>query len=52
MARRQEPDVVVRVTYVVDPENARAAQDILSQGFQRALTRAMADQKRQLHNDQ
>lgn len=52
MARRQEPAVVVRLSYVVDPENARAAQEILNQGFQRALTRAIADRKRQAYHDQ
>lgn len=36
---------MVRVSYVIDPENARAAQEILNEGFRRAITRAMHEQK-------
>lgn len=47
MARRQEPEVIVRVTYVDDPERARAAQAILKEGFRRGLLRLMADKQKQ-----
>lgn len=45
--RRQEPEVIVRVTYVNDPERARAAQEILKEGFRRGLLRALAEKQRQ-----
>ena len=45
MARRQEPEVIVRVTYVDDPERARAAQEILKEGFRRGLLRLMAERQ-------
>lgn len=42
MARsRHNPAVIVRLTHVVDPEQAHAAQEILREGFRRALTRAL-----------
>ncbi|HWI63222.1 MAG TPA: hypothetical protein VNT75_15370 [Symbiobacteriaceae bacterium] len=47
MARRREPEVIVRVTYVNDPERARAAQEILKEGFRRGMLRAMAEKKQQ-----
>ncbi|HYF91945.1 MAG TPA: hypothetical protein VD969_06840 [Symbiobacteriaceae bacterium] len=48
MARRQETEVIVRVTYVNDPERARAAQEILKEGFRRGMLRVMDEkQKRQ-----
>lgn len=43
---RREPEVVVRVTYVTDPENARAAQEILNEGFRRALTKLIHEKRR------
>lgn len=46
MARRQEPEVIVRVTYVSDPERARAAQEILKEGFRRGMLRLMAEKQR------
>lgn len=52
MARNaREPDVIVRVTYVDDPENARAARDIVKEGFRRALTRALTEKRRTEKND-
>lgn len=45
MARRQEPEVIVRVTYVDDPERARAAQEILKEGFRRGLLRLMSERR-------
>jgi hypothetical protein len=42
--RQQEPNVVVRVEYIDDPERASAARAILRQGLHRALTRLMAQQ--------
>lgn len=38
MSRKgDDPDVIVRVSYVTDPENAKAAQEILKEGFRRGL---------------
>ncbi len=46
MARsKRQPQVVVRVSYVIDPDNAKAAQEILNEGFRRAITRAMHEHK-------
>jgi hypothetical protein len=40
MARKaQDPAVIVKATYVSDPVNARAAQDILLEGFRRGLVK-------------
>lgn len=48
MARqRQAPEVVVRVTYVVDPVRARAAQDILQEGFRRGMLKLLEERRRQ-----
>jgi hypothetical protein len=40
-ARRPASDVVVRVTYVSDPENARAAQAILREGLRRGAVKLL-----------
>jgi hypothetical protein len=40
-ARRPAPEVLVRVTYVSDPENARAAQAILREGLRRGLVKLL-----------
>lgn len=46
MARRQaEPEVIVRVEYVVDPENAKAAQEILKEGFRRAFLKHLTEKR-------
>lgn len=52
MARqRQAPAVIVRVTYVVDAERARAAQDILQEGFRRGMLKLLAEQRQQAAAD-
>lgn len=43
---KREPEVVMRVGYIIDPESARAAQKILKDGFRRALARAIAERGR------
>jgi hypothetical protein len=46
MARRSsDPEFIVRVSYVVDPDNARAAQDILREGFRRGLLRLIHENR-------
>jgi hypothetical protein len=42
--RKQEPEVIVHVEYVVDPENVRAAQEILKEGYRRALLKRLKEQ--------
>jgi len=44
--RKRDPEFVVRVSYVIDPENARAAQDILKEGFRRGLLKLVHDNRR------
>jgi hypothetical protein len=47
MARtRRIPEVIVRVPYITDPENARAAQGILQVGFRRGLLKLAAEKAR------
>lgn len=45
--KRQEPVVHTRVRYVADPENARAAQEILAEGIRRALAKAVPDRRQE-----
>ncbi|MDB4897896.1 MAG: hypothetical protein JWN15_4158 [Firmicutes bacterium] len=39
--KRPAPEVLVRVTYVSDPGNARAAQAILREGLRRGLVKLL-----------
>ncbi len=36
---QRKPEVIVRVSYVTDPQEARAAQEILKIGLRRALAK-------------
>jgi hypothetical protein len=52
MARRApDPEVIVKVTYVTDPANARAAQDILLEGFRRSLLKYLHENERKEKSD-
>lgn len=45
MARkRPDPEIVLSVSYVTDPEQARAAQQILREGFRRAMVKVLHEQ--------
>lgn len=46
MARkRKEPDVIMQVEYVADPDNIQAAQELLKKGFQRAYLKLLCEQQ-------
>jgi len=45
------PKVVVNVKYVTDPKNAKAAQDILTEGFRRALSHIIHEKSQKEKND-
>lgn len=42
----EEPEVVVRVTHVKDPEQARAALAILKEGLRRRLVKLLAEKRK------
>jgi hypothetical protein len=51
MKSNKKSEIVVRVKYEQNPEEARAAMDILQEGFRRGLRKAIAERSSKTEKD-